>query len=96
MREIQKRLERLEKLEKKVAKNNFFDPEIQKQIRKSAAFFFANASNQKRLSRELTEEENIELARRLYENGEWKLSWGQLIVKLTKQIESKRKNGDNQ
>ena len=75
MQDLEKRLEKVEKLLKRIEKEQGkeLDLETLTQIMKSPVFTILSPGLQ-------TDEEKLELALRLYETGDWKLNLGTYFV----------------
>lgn len=91
MKEIERRLAALEK---KINRDDTLNPETLTRVMHSPIFFIARIAEKDKLGRELTIEDEINLAVRLYECGKFSFTvkdYTDLVIAVDKEIEEEEK-----
>jgi hypothetical protein len=90
MSDIERRLTKIEKI---VNKSNSLDLETLDKITQSPHFVIRCILYEAELRRELSDEEKLIIANRLFETGQWKISFGDVMIRAHKEYVNKQREG---
>ncbi|MDA2918352.1 hypothetical protein MYX76_02455 [Desulfobacterota bacterium AH_259_B03_O07] len=82
---MKKILRRLEHLENELDKKNDLNEETLSKIINTPHFIIRCIVYESELRRGLSDEEKLKIANRLFETADWKISFGELMIKANKQ-----------